>query len=155
MSTLPTARRGPVILISSVAALGGFLFGFDSGVINGTVAGLAHTFGTAAAGTGFAVASVLLGCAAGAFLAGTLADRFGRKAMLILTAFLFTLAGYGSGAAGSATQFICVRLVGGLAIGGASVLHPPTSPRSPRRRFVACLPRCNNWPSSWDCFSPS
>jgi Sugar (and other) transporter len=59
-----------VIVLSSVAATGGFLFGFDSGVINGAVAALGDAFGTRAAGTGFAVASVLLGCAVGAFVAG-------------------------------------------------------------------------------------
>jgi MFS transporter, SP family, sugar:H+ symporter len=68
-----TARTGYVIALSSVAAIGGFLFGFDSGVINGTVDALAHAFGTRAATTGFAVASVLLGCAVGAFAAGTIA----------------------------------------------------------------------------------
>ncbi len=67
-----------VVALSSVAAIGGFLFGFDSGVINGAVDALAHVFGTRAATTGFAVASVLLGCALGAFVAGTIADRHGR-----------------------------------------------------------------------------
>src|SRR5262249_29485846 len=71
------ARHLYVMLISSVAAIGGFLFGFDSGVINGTVNALSVAFGTEAAGTGFAVASVLLGCALGAFGAGTLANRIG------------------------------------------------------------------------------
>ena len=63
-----TAGANYVIALSSVAALGGFLFGFDSGVINGTVDALAHAFGTRAATTGFAVASALLGCAVGAFV---------------------------------------------------------------------------------------
>ena len=62
-----------MIVLCGVAAIGGFLFGFDSGVINGTVGALAKAFGTHAAGTGFAVASVLLGCAVGAFGAGRLA----------------------------------------------------------------------------------
>jgi len=63
-----TRRRSAyVIALCCVAAIGGFLFGFDSGVINGTVDALAKAFGTEAAGTGFAVASVLLGCAVGAF----------------------------------------------------------------------------------------
>src|SRR6476646_1621610 len=63
----PAGRRSSayVIALSSVAAIGGFLFGFDSGVINGAVDALARAFGTQAAGTGFAVASVLLGCAVG------------------------------------------------------------------------------------------
>ena len=57
-----------IILISCVATIGGFLFGFDSGVINGTVDGLKETFNSSSAGTGFEVASMLLGCAIGAFL---------------------------------------------------------------------------------------
>jgi len=75
-----------VIALSCVAALGGFLFGFDSGVINGAVDALAKAFGTQAAGTGFAVASVLLGCAVGAFGAGTLADSLGRRPTMLLNA---------------------------------------------------------------------
>src|SRR4029434_4574770 len=67
-----------VVGISLVAAIGGFLFGFDSGVVNGTVHALSVAFGTQAGGTGFPVASVLLGCAVGAFGAGTLASRIGR-----------------------------------------------------------------------------
>ena len=63
-----------VIVLCSVAAIGGFLFGCDSGVINGTVDALANAFGTRAAVTGFAVASVLVGCAVGAFVAGTIAN---------------------------------------------------------------------------------
>jgi len=113
-----------VIALSSVAALGGFLFGFDSGVINGTVDALAHAFGTRAATTGFAVASVLLGCAVGAFVAGTIADRHGRRPTMLLNAVLFLLSSIATGLAGSAGVFIVSRLVGGLAIGAASVLAP-------------------------------
>src|SRR5205085_6391768 len=80
-----------VIGLSSVAAIGGFLFGFDSGVINGTVDALSQAFGTRAAATGFAVASVLLGCAAGAFGAGALADRIGRRPTMLFNALLFLL----------------------------------------------------------------
>ena len=75
-ATLHAGRHSSayVIALSCVAAIGGFLFGFDSGVINGAVDALAKAFGTQAAGTGFAVASVLLGCAVGAFGAGRLAE---------------------------------------------------------------------------------
>ena len=79
-------RSAYVILLCGVAAIGGFLFGFDSGVINGTVDALARAFGTDVAGTGFAVASVLLGCAFGAFGAGRLADSLGRRATMLLNA---------------------------------------------------------------------
>jgi len=120
-----TARSSTyVIALSTVAALGGFLFGFDSGVINGTVDALAHAFGTRAATTGFAVASVLLGCAVGAFVAGTVADRHGRRPTMLLNAGLFLVSAIATGLASSASFFIASRLVGGLAIGAASVLAP-------------------------------
>jgi SP family sugar:H+ symporter-like MFS transporter len=113
-----------VIALSCVAAVGGFLFGFDSGVINGAVGALAGAFGTQAAATGFAVASVLLGCAIGAFLAGTLADFMGRRPTMLLNAVLFLISAFATGAAGSAAVFIAGRILGGLAIGAASVLAP-------------------------------
>jgi SP family sugar:H+ symporter-like MFS transporter len=113
-----------VTLVSGVAALGGFLFGFDSGVINGTVDALSAAFHTQAAATGFAVAAVLIGCAAGAFVAGTLADRIGRRPTMLVNAVLFLLTAIATGAAKSAYIFIAARAVGGLAIGAASVLAP-------------------------------
>src|SRR4029077_18999989 len=123
---LPARRRSSayVIALSCVAALGGFLFGFDSGVINGAVGALAKAFGTQAAGTGFAVASVLLGCAVGAFGAGTLADSIGRRPTMLLNAVLFLASAAATGAANSAQFFIASRIASGLAIGAASVLAP-------------------------------
>ncbi len=119
-----TDRSAYVVALSSVAAIGGFLFGFDSGVINGSVDALAHAFGTRGATTGFAVASVLLGCAVGAFVAGNIADRHGRRPTMLVTAVLFLVSAVATGLAGSAAFFIASRLVGGLAIGAASVLAP-------------------------------
>jgi MFS transporter, SP family, sugar:H+ symporter len=113
-----------VTVLCCIAAIGGFLFGFDSGVINGTVDALAKAFGTRAAGTGFAVASALLGCAAGAFGAGTLADSLGRRPTMRLNAILFVASAVATGAANSAGFFIASRVAGGLAIGAASVLAP-------------------------------
>jgi SP family sugar:H+ symporter-like MFS transporter len=125
-ATFPAASSSLVYVIAlcSVAAIGGFLFGFDSGVINGAVDALAHAFGTRAAATGFAVASVLLGCAVGAFVAGTLADRIGRRPTMLLNAVLFLASAVVTGAVSSAGLFIAARLAGGLAIGAASVLAP-------------------------------
>jgi len=123
-TTVQAPTSSYVVALSSVAAIGGFLFGFDSGVINGAVDALAHAFGTRAATTGFAVASVLLGCAVGAFVAGTIADRHGRRPTMLLNAVLFLISAVGTGLAGSAGVFIASRLVGGLAIGAASVLAP-------------------------------
>ena len=113
-----------VIALCCVAAIGGFLFGFDSGVINGTVDALAKAFGTEAAATGFAVASVLLGCAVGAFGAARLADSLGRRPTMLLNAILFLVTALATGAANSAAVFIAARLTAGVAIGGASVLAP-------------------------------
>lgn len=117
-------KTGFVILITLVATIGGFLFGFDSGVINGTVKGLQTAFDSNSVGTGFNVASMLLGCAAGAFAAGRLADRFGRRNILLVSALFFTISAWGSGIAGSSGEFIIYRVLGGLAVGAASVLAP-------------------------------
>ncbi len=113
-----------IILISCVATIGGFLFGFDSGVINGTVDGLRLAFHSSSAGLGFEVASMLLGCAIGAFFAGRLGDRWGRRSVLIIAAALFLLSALGAGAAWSSASFIVARVLGGFAVGAASVMSP-------------------------------
>ncbi len=113
-----------VSLIVSVATLGGFLFGFDSGVINGTVDGLQEAFNSSTIGTGFNVASMLLGCAVGAFVAGRLSDVIGRRAVLLIAAALFIISAWGSGVATDATTFVIARVLGGLAVGAASVIAP-------------------------------
>ena len=117
-------RLGRVILLSTAAALGGFLFGFDSGVINGTVDALQLAFNSAAAVTGFNVASVLLGSMVGAFFAGTLADKFGRKPVMIGTAIAFIISAWGSGMAGGSLEFVIYRIIGGVAMGAASIIAP-------------------------------
>ena len=117
-------NMGFIALISGVATIGGFLFGFDSGVINGTVEGLRQAFHTTSAGTGFNVASVLLGSAAGAFAAGRLADVYGRRSILIVAAAMFILSALGAGAAGGSAMFVIARMIGGFAVGAASVLSP-------------------------------
>ena len=113
-----------IILISAIATIGGFLFGFDSGVINGTVDGLQRAFHSDSIGTGFSVASMLLGCAVGAAAAGRLADRFGRRAVLIAAAVCFIVSAWGSGIATSSPEFVVYRIIGGLAVGAASVMAP-------------------------------
>jgi len=113
-----------ILLLSLTAAIGGFLFGFDSGVINGTVSALQSAFGSSSVGTGFNVSSMLLGCAVGAFFAGTLADRFGRKPVMIATAMAFIVSAWGSGVSSGSFEFVMYRIIGGLAVGAASVLSP-------------------------------
>jgi len=113
-----------IVLISVVATIGGFLFGFDSGVINGTQDGLHQAFRSGEWMQGFEIASMLLGCAVGAFSAGRLADRLGRRNVLILSAVMFLLSALGAGAAVSSGWFIAARVVGGFAVGAASVISP-------------------------------
>ncbi|MCO4811963.1 MAG: sugar porter family MFS transporter [Gammaproteobacteria bacterium] len=113
-----------IVVISCIATIGGFLFGFDSGVINGTVDGLRTAFDSDSMGTGFNVASMLLGCAIGAFFAGRLADRRGRRSIMRLAAMLFIISAWGSGIAGGSLEFVVYRILGGLAVGAASVLAP-------------------------------
>lgn len=119
-----TSAKGFTLFIALVATLGGFLFGYDSGVINGTVEGLQTAFNSKSVGTGFSVASMLLGSAVGAFFAGRLSDIFGRRSMLLVAAVLFIISAWGSGAAQSSIPFIMYRIIGGLAVGAASVMAP-------------------------------
>ena len=120
----PTGNVFKIVLISLSAALGGFLFGFDSGVINGTVEAIQGEFEAGQVATGFNVASMLLGSAVGAFFAGNLADKIGRRATLLLTALAFMVSAWGSGAAVGSVSFVAARLIGGLAVGAASILAP-------------------------------
>ncbi|MCU4676707.1 sugar porter family MFS transporter [Catenovulum sp. 2E275] len=119
-----TENKAFIILISCIATIGGFLFGYDSGVINGTVDGIQVAFNSDSVGTGFNVASMLLGCALGAALAGRLADLYGRKAMLILSAIFFLVSAWGTGISTTSEWFIFFRVVGGFAVGAASVMTP-------------------------------
>ena len=113
-----------IILISCVATIGGFLFGFDSGVINGTVDGLQAAFDSDSVGTGFNVASRLVGCAVGAFFAGRLADMYGRRNVLVVAAIFFIVSAWGSGIATGSLEFVIYRVLGGFAVGAASVMSP-------------------------------
>lgn len=124
MTETKPAVNSYVVLISVVATIGGFLFGFDSGVINGTVDGLSQAFNSDSVGTGFNVASMLLGCAAGAFFAGRLADLYGRRSLLLVAAVCFFISAWGSGIATGSLEFIIYRVIGGIAVGAASVIAP-------------------------------
>ncbi len=113
-----------IALIVAVATIGGFMFGYDSGVINGTQDGLESAFNLSALGTGFNVGAILLGCAFGAFAAGRLADLIGRKTVMLIAAALFIVSAIWAGAADSSAHFIIARFIGGLGVGAASVLTP-------------------------------
>jgi sugar porter (SP) family MFS transporter len=122
-----SAIRGRVIAVSIAAALGGFLFGFDTAVINGAVdalAGAQSGFDLGVGLKGFAVSSALIGCAVGAWFAGPLANRFGRIPVMVTAAVLFLASSVGSGLAFGVVDLIIWRIVGGFGVGAASVIAP-------------------------------
>lgn len=123
-SVLKDRVTGRVVGISVAAALGGFLFGFDTAVINGAVDALAGEFALGKGLTGFAVASALLGCALGAWFAGPLANKRGRVPVMVVAAVLFLVSALGSGLAFGVVDLILWRVVGGLGVGAASVIAP-------------------------------
>ncbi|WP_448712934.1 sugar porter family MFS transporter [Microbacterium profundi] len=113
-----------VVGISIAAALGGFLFGFDTAVINGAVDALAGAFDLGPALQGFAVSSALLGCAVGAWFAGSLANKLGRIPVMVIAAVLFLASSIGSGLAFGVIDLIIWRVIGGIGVGAASVIAP-------------------------------
>lgn len=131
-----TAR---VVLIAAAAALGGFLFGFDTAVINGAVDAIRGSFGLDAAQIGLAVSCALLGSALGAWYAGPLADRFGRVRSMQVAAVLLAASALGSGLADAVWQLVVWRVIGGIGVGVASVIAPAyiaeVSPAHVRGRF--------------------
>jgi sugar porter (SP) family MFS transporter len=128
-----------VILIAAAAALGGFLFGFDTAVINGAVDSLRAAFGLSAALTGFAVSIALLGSALGAWYAGRLADRYGRVRTMQVAAILLAAGAVGAGLSGSVAWLMAWRVIAGIGVGVASVVAPAyiaeISPASIRGRL--------------------
>jgi len=128
-------------LTSFTAALGGLLFGFDTAVISGATNAITKYFTLDDTMLGWAVSSALIGCLIGSITAGKPGDIFGRRAMLKVMALLFFFSALGTGLAGNLTLFVMARFVGGLAIGGASVLSPmyisEIAPPKLRGRLVA------------------
>jgi SP family sugar:H+ symporter-like MFS transporter len=110
--------------IVAVATIGGFLFGYDSGAVNGTQQGLRTAFNLGDAGLGFTVGSLLIGCFIGAFFAGRLADLMGRRNTMMVAAVLFVCGALIQGFAHVQSLFVIARLAGGMAVGAASVLSP-------------------------------
>ncbi len=113
-----------ILRIAIAAALGGFLFGYDTAVINGAVSAIQSTFNASAVNLGLAVSSALLGSAAGALGAGWLADGIGRRRSMWLAAILFVVSALGSALAPRLLDLVAWRVIGGVAVGFASVLAP-------------------------------
>jgi len=113
-----------VYMISTVAAVGGLLFGFDTAVISGAIGFMKTQFALNATQEGFIASCALIGCAVGAGFAGVLSDWAGRKKVLILSAIFFAVSAVGAAVPTTLTQFIIARFIGGLGIGMASMLSP-------------------------------
>ncbi|WP_267393800.1 sugar porter family MFS transporter [Sphingomonas sp. GC_Shp_1] len=128
-TTIPAPDAGRVngaliAMIVAVATVGGFMFGYDSGVINGTQKGIEAAFDLGRFGIGVNVGAILVGSSIGAFGAGRLADMIGRRNTMMLAAALFIISALGAGAAGSSIVFIIARIIGGFGVGAASVTSP-------------------------------
>lgn len=138
-----TYKKPYLFLITFVSAMGGLLFGYDWVVIGGAKIFYEPFFGIegSAALRGWAMSSALIGCLAGALLAGAWSDRYGRKKMLIIASVLFTVSAYGTGVVNDFTWFVLYRIMGGFGIGIASNISPiyiaEVSPAPVRGRFVS------------------
>lgn len=113
-----------IIKLTTVAALGGLLFGYDTAVIAGAIGFLQQKFDLSPALVGWAASSAIWGCVFGAMVAGYASDKWGRKKILIITAILFFLSALGSAIANDLTPFILARFIGGVGVGAASMLSP-------------------------------
>lgn len=133
--------RRYLYFVTFVAALGGLMFGFETAVINGAIHYVAEQFQLSAFMKGFVVSTALAGCVIGALIIGKPGDKFGRRYMLKVMAFLFLISMLGTGLASNIWIFIVFRFIGGIAVGGASVLTPmyisEVSPPKLRGRLVA------------------
>jgi MFS transporter, SP family, arabinose:H+ symporter len=119
-----TIDRRYLAFLAVTGALGGLLFGFDIAIITGAGPFIARSFTLNDLGLGWAFSSLLFGCVLGCFIAGRLADRYGRRRLLILVAALFALTSAGTALAGNFALFVTARFIGGIAVGGVSLLSP-------------------------------
>ena len=130
-----------IFMVCIVAALGGLLFGYDTGVINGAIGPLKTYFALDAKAEGWAMGCALLGCAIGAASAGVFSDWLGRKKVLIYSAILFFISAMGTAFPKTITAFIVFRIIGGLGVGAASISSPmyiaEISPARIRGRMVS------------------
>lgn len=133
-------NKGYLFFIGIIAALGGFLFGYDTAVISGTIGMVTSQYQLDSMMEGWFVSSALIGCIVGVVFAGELSDRFGRKRSLIAAGMLFSVSAIGCAFTESHTELIIYRLLGGVGVGVASMLSPlylsEISPASIRGRMV-------------------
>lgn len=124
MDPSSSSHRHSLLLVTGVAAVGGFLFGYDTAVINGANQYLKAHFDLSPTQEGIAGASAILGCIPGAMFAGFLSDRFGRRKVLFLCAVLYAVSGVLSAIPRTFTEFLLARFISGLGIGASSMICP-------------------------------
>ena len=141
MSDKIDTNKNQLLIFSTVAALGGLLFGFDTGVISGAIPFIKLEFYLNSYQEGFAVSNLMIACVIGALIAGPIADWTGRKKVLILCAVLFIVSAILSALPRSFTELVIARFIGGIGVGVASVVSPmyiaEISPAKIRGRLVA------------------
>ena len=113
-----------VIFLAATAALGGLLFGFDIAIITGAGPFLLEHFKLTELSLGWAFSCLLFGCVVGSAFAGRLADRYGRKRVLLAVSVMFAATSAATGLASTFTNFVAARFLGGLAVGAASLISP-------------------------------
>ena len=119
-----TINLGYLVFLSVVAALGSFLFGYDTAVISGTIAQVTEQFGLDALQQGWYVGCALIGSIIGVLFAGILSDKFGRKSTMILSAILFSTSAIGCAVSTDFNQLVIYRIIGGVGIGVVSIISP-------------------------------
>ena len=119
-----TCNFGYMLFLSIIAALGGFLFGYDEAVISGTISDVSQQFSLDEMAEGWFVGSALFGAIIGVAFAGALSDRFGRKRAMMLSALLFCISMIGCAFCSTFTGLVAYRIVGGAGIGVASIVCP-------------------------------
>src|SRR6185436_17193225 len=124
MNTPPAGSLRFVVFATAVAAIGGFLFGYDTAVINGANSYLKAYLNLSPSQEGLAGASAILGCIPGAMVVGFLSDRFGRKKLQKVCAVLYAISGLLSALPRTFEQFLLARVIGGLGIGASSMICP-------------------------------
>ena len=133
--------KSKLLFVAFTAALAGFLFGFDTAVISGTIEQIKLQFGLSSSGVGWFVSCALLGAVSGVLVSGYLSDKYGRKFMLIASGLLFMISSIGCAFSGSFTALIVYRILGGIAFGIASMVAPlyisEMSPPSQRGKLVS------------------
>ncbi|WP_270416260.1 sugar porter family MFS transporter, partial [Bacteroides ovatus] len=119
-----TINFGYLIFLSVVAALGGFLFGYDTAVISGTIAQVTQLFQLDALQQGWYVGCALVGSIVGVLFAGILSDKLGRKLTMVISAVLFSTSALGCALSADFAQLVVYRIIGGVGIGVVSIVSP-------------------------------